>query len=432
MSLKKQLLFGMIAILTLTFISLFVLQMTATQRFVERQLASHAKDTATSLGLAISPALQGLPDIASIDTIVNAIFDRGYYQSITLLDTQNAIIIQRTNPTQIDSVPNWFQLLFNIQPPLVDSQVSNDWRINGKLQVQSHPGFAYEQLYAAAADNLLIYGTGSIITIVFSLLMVNIISQTLTSIQTHSQKLSNGEFQSIENVPNTFELKETVLSFNAMTNKLATAHQHVNEEILRFKTYALTDKQTNTGNRRAFEATLKKMLLREQIISDPPSDGQVSGTMYIIRLTSLQTVSDKLGFISQQQYTQDVVQKISAFFAKDKYPQVYRLNDADFVVLSSVVDPTLRIEEINRLYQHIKQIDKTEYKQGVVAIGAGEFSPGLSYDVVMTRTDNALTSALESQPSVFVHSADDPASNKTQWRAILDTIIAQESIEFVS
>ena len=44
MSLKKQLLFGMIAILTLTFISLFVLQMTATQRFVERQLASHAKD----------------------------------------------------------------------------------------------------------------------------------------------------------------------------------------------------------------------------------------------------------------------------------------------------------------------------------------------------------------------------------------------------
>ena len=74
MSLKKQLLFGMIAILTLTFISLFVLQMTATQRFVERQLASHAKDTATSLGLAISPALQGLPDIASIDTIVNAYF----------------------------------------------------------------------------------------------------------------------------------------------------------------------------------------------------------------------------------------------------------------------------------------------------------------------------------------------------------------------
>ena len=183
------------------------------------------------------------------------------------------------------------------------------------FKLQSHPGFAYEQLYAAAADNLLIYGTGSIITIVFSLLMVNIISQTLTSIQTHSQKLSNGEFQSIENVPNTFELKETVLSFNAMTNKLATAHQHVNEEILRFKTYALTDKQTNTGNRRAFEATLKKMLLREQIISDPPSDGQVSGTMYIIRLTSLQTVSDKLGFISQQQYTQDVVQKISAFFA---------------------------------------------------------------------------------------------------------------------
>jgi hypothetical protein len=137
MSLKKQLLFGMITILTLTFMGLFFLQMNTTQRFVERQLDSHAQDTATSLGLAISPALQGLPDIATIDTMVNAIFDRGYYQSITLLNTQNAIIIQRTNPTQIDSVPNWFQLLFKIRPPLVDSQVTNGWSINGTLQVRT-------------------------------------------------------------------------------------------------------------------------------------------------------------------------------------------------------------------------------------------------------------------------------------------------------
>jgi|GEM_PF-1235559 EAL domain-containing protein (putative c-di-GMP-specific phosphodiesterase class I)/GGDEF domain-containing protein len=441
MSLKKQLLFGMITILTLTFMSLFFLQMNATQRFVERQLDSHAQDTATSLGLAISPALQGLPDIATIDTMVNAIFDRGYYRSITLLNTQNAIIIQRTNPTQIDSVPNWFQLLFKIQPPLVDSQVSNGWSINGTLQVQSHPGFAYEQLYAAAADNLLIYGTGLLITIVFSLVIVNVICQTLTSIQTHAQKLSDGDYQSIENVPNTLELKETVLSFNGMTNKLATVHQRYNDEIARFKTYALTDKQTNTGNRRAFEATLKKMLLNRQTLSDTSDDRPISeqksvsgatGTMYIIRLTSLQSVSDKLGFNSQQQYTQDVVNKIAEFFAQEEYPQVYRLNDADFVVLSSVIEPEQRDEQINALYQHIKQIDKSEYKQGVVAIGAGEFSPGLSYDVVMTRTDNALTTALESQPSIYVHQTNDPVSNNTQWRAILDTIIAQESIEFVS
>lgn len=414
---------------------LFFLQMNTTQRFVERQLDSHAQDTATSLGLAISPALQGLPDIATIDTMVNAIFDRGYYQSITLLNTQNAIIIQRTNPTQIDSVPNWFQLLFKIRPPLVDSQVTNGWSINGTLQVQSHPGFAYEQLYTAASENLFIYGTGLLITIVFALVMVNIICRTLTSIQTHAKKLSNGDYASIDSVPNTPELKETVLSFNNMTSKLASAHQRFNEEIVRFRTYALTDKQTNTGNRRAFEATLKKMLLPEQTVettsSKMPKMG-TPGTMYIIRLTSLQTVSDKLGFLSQQQYTQDVVNKISVFFAEDKYPQVYRINDADFVVLSSVTEPAQRNEQIIALYQHIKQIDKTEYKQGIVAIGAAEFRQGVSYDVVMTRTDNALTTALESQPSVFVHKANEPASNKTQWRAILDTIIAQESIEFVS
>lgn len=435
MSLKKQLLLGMLTILTLIFIGLFLSQMTATQRFVEQQLDTHAQDTATSLGLAIAPALQGMPDIATIDTMVNAIFDRGYYQSITLLNLQDNIIIHRSNPTQIDSVPNWFQLLFKISPPLVESQVANDWNIQGTLQIQSHPGFAYEQLYTAAADNILIYGFGLLITSIFSLLVVNAISKTLLSIQTHAQQLSVGEYHSIVSIPRSQELKETVLCFNAMTDKLAHTHQTLNEDIVRFKTYALTDKQTNTGNRRAFTAILKKMLQHKETLkenTDSLNVHMITGTLYIIRLTSLQSVSDKLGFKEQQQYTQDVVNKISEFFAQDTYPQVYRLNDADFGVFSSVSESTCRNEQIHQLYQHIKQIDKSEYKKGVVAIGAGEFRQGLSYDVVMTRTDNALTCALESQPSVFVHNIHDPASNKTQWRTLLDKIIAQESIEFVS
>lgn len=43
MSLKKQLLLGMLTILTLIFIGLFLSQMTATQRFVEQQLDTHAQ-----------------------------------------------------------------------------------------------------------------------------------------------------------------------------------------------------------------------------------------------------------------------------------------------------------------------------------------------------------------------------------------------------
>lgn len=424
MSLSKQIIFGMIGIISIAFIGLFLSQMQATQTFIERQLASHAQDTATSLGLAISPSMLGLPDIATMDTMVNVIFDRGFYQSITLTDAQNNILIQKSNPSLIDSVPNWFQLMFALDAPTIESTVSNGWTIQGTLSIQSHAGYAYEQLYSAAFDNAMIFGMGLLLTISFSIIMARMIIGTLANIQQHSEQLSQGKFTPISAIPRTPELKNTVLCVNAMTSALANQQQQLTDDMQRFKHYALTDKPTKTANRRAFEATLKRILAHEDTLAN--------GTIYIIRLTSLANVTDKLGFAAQQQYTLEVVDKIQSFFEHTALPQVYRLNDADFAVMSDTAKPAQRIEQISELYQHIKHVDKSEYQQGVVAIGAGEFKHGLGYDIVMTRADNALTCALANEPAIFVHNPHDPACNKTQWREILADIIDQESIEFVS
>jgi hypothetical protein len=55
-----------------------------TKNFVEQQLSSHAQDTATSLGLSITPYIAISEDLPIIETMTNAIFDRGYYLEIEL------------------------------------------------------------------------------------------------------------------------------------------------------------------------------------------------------------------------------------------------------------------------------------------------------------------------------------------------------------
>ncbi len=59
--------------------SIMVHNFNSTNKFIQEQLHSSANDTATSLGLSISSANES----ASIEVMINAIFDSGYYELIS-------------------------------------------------------------------------------------------------------------------------------------------------------------------------------------------------------------------------------------------------------------------------------------------------------------------------------------------------------------
>lgn len=89
-----------------------------TKEYVNEQLATHAQDTATSLGLAMAPYITQENGQAVAETMVNAIFDRGYYQTISVKDASGNTLIIRQNPNKIDTVPNWFTEAVHVTPPV--------------------------------------------------------------------------------------------------------------------------------------------------------------------------------------------------------------------------------------------------------------------------------------------------------------------------
>lgn len=108
MKLSTQLSTSLFVLLAVVFVSSFVINVKLTREYVNEQLATHAQDTATSLGLSITPYLAEENDIVVAQTMVNAIFDRGFYQYITVTDMDGNMLIERRNPTSVETVPAWF------------------------------------------------------------------------------------------------------------------------------------------------------------------------------------------------------------------------------------------------------------------------------------------------------------------------------------
>ena len=106
MKLSTQLSVSLLIFLLAVFAGSFFINVKMTKEYVNEQLATHAQDTATSLGLAMAPYIMQENGQAVAETMVNAIFDRGYYQTISVKDASGNTLIIRQNPNKIDTVPS--------------------------------------------------------------------------------------------------------------------------------------------------------------------------------------------------------------------------------------------------------------------------------------------------------------------------------------
>jgi len=146
MSLSKQLLLLISVIFIIVFSVNFILSIGNIKSYLEVESEVHVQDTATSLGLSLSPYMVDEKD-PIIRTMMNAIFDMGYYKEMRLVDVDGNDLIKLTNTEQLSGVPTW---LIDVMPMKVStavSEISSGWSISGTLYVTTNPGYAYLKLY---------------------------------------------------------------------------------------------------------------------------------------------------------------------------------------------------------------------------------------------------------------------------------------------
>ena len=424
MPLSRQLVISLFSVFLALFIGAVWISVSNTKNFIEQQLTSHAQDTATSLGLSITPYISN-DDLPLMETMVNAIFDRGYYRAIILKDLDGNTIIERQNPVTYEHVPDWFINMFPLSPPVRKTEINDGWTIAGQLSVQSNPGIGYQQLWDNAVDSfrliLLVFSVG----LVLVWFLVRMITIPILAVVRQAEAISEQKFETVSLKPRTLELRIFVDAINRMSARLSDLFNRLSSQAERYRDFAYSDNLTKVGNRRAFD------LAFEQILSD--SEQQSISILMFIRLSSLNQINRNSGFQEGDAYIETVCSVITEQLNNNKITyNLYRLSGADFAVILEDCDETMSLTLSQQLIEQCNVIEKSEYESGTAHIGLGSFKFGDRKTTILEQVDNALTSAVANPLKWQAVNQLQSIKSNDVWREQIKQLLNNNNAGFVA
>lgn len=324
MTLFKQLFIGT----SIAFLVLLVLvesvYLVNARMYMQEQLASHAQDTATSLGMVL-PASMAAQDTMLAEITVNAVFDRGFYQSIKVVNGKGEQLLEKSLPPAPPGVPIWFTKLFPMDTPSSESLISKGWQQLGRVIVTSHPNFAYKQLWhtsiEATAGLLLLYALSLMALHSF----LTRILRPLKEVEQVAHAISERDFQLVKIVPKARELRSVVLAINAMSATLCAIIAHEVRQATRFRDESRKDALTGLDNRRGFELQVHALLENGTDVS--------SGALYMLQLSDFNEFNVANGYKEGDALLKDAADALRAVWP-DKDLLRCRINGATFSVMA--------------------------------------------------------------------------------------------------
>lgn len=218
MSLSKQLLILITLIFVIIFSITFTISMQNIRSYLEGESQIHVQDTATSLGLSLSPHMKDEHD-PIIRTMMNAIFDMGYYREMRLVDVDGRQLVKLTNPVKMEGVPGWLIKLFPMKTATASSEISTGWNISGTLYVTSNPAYGYLKLYQQFKESLKFSLLSLVGAIILLILVLRLTLKPLKDIEKQANSIAGGDFTLIDKMPWTLEVKNVASSITACHKK---------------------------------------------------------------------------------------------------------------------------------------------------------------------------------------------------------------------
>ncbi|NOY66182.1 MAG: EAL domain-containing protein, partial [Gammaproteobacteria bacterium] len=236
--------------------------------------------------LSLSPHFQK-NDTAAMNSMIDAIFDRGYYSEIHLEDIQGKMIIQRKSPVRVSNVPEWFVNNIVLNSPDQKAIVMSGWKQGGYLYVKSHPGYAYSELWSVAGYLLAWVSILLVVLTILGLFAIRIILKPLLAVEQQARDIAEKRFTIQENLPATRELNSVVSAMNSMAGRLKDLFQDQLQQAVHWKTIANEDPVSRLKNARFFFASLASWLSSE--------DEFHSGYVFLLHLNQVANLNEEKG-----------------------------------------------------------------------------------------------------------------------------------------
>ncbi len=402
---------------------IFIQSFKTSTEYVQNQLYTDSVNTSHWLAMSIS-MMPNTGDVTLMKSMIDAVFDSGYYQEISLVDTKGKVIYSRKKEVQVHDIPSWFVNAIDIKNETIASDIMIDWKRFGELRVYGHAGHAYQQLYHTLLEliNTFIW-TGLICLFVLYILLSYTLA-ALGRIRNQADAVLQNKFIIENELPFTVELRSVVIAMNSMIKKVKDVFDRENEIMRQNHELLYIDADTKLHNRRYLSAKIPDYLHNET---------NSIGVYVIFSFDGLERFKKEFGFHIYSHCIKQFAETLKKIFHEKKHTLVVRLNEADFILLL----PEEYLLNIGRLTETILQkcenemdaVDENLKKYLILGCSIGNYTPKDSPSILLSRADQAVTFAKE-QENFFTHidqtNEEIPVMGREQWRIELEDAL-QES-----
>lgn len=324
MTLLRQLMMVITLIFVILFSANFVLTVYESRIYLEQQLRSHAQDTATSLGVSMATALAE-SDNVNLELMASAVFDRGFYQSMTLIDLDGKVLLNKSNNMNIDDVPSWFINLVNLPAPAGRTEITSGWSLLGTLTVIANPGHAQRDLWRITTDYLYLFCFIVIFSYGLIGLVLHLVLRPLLAVEKQANDICERRFTINETTPKTRELRRVVEAMNRMTLKIREMFERQVKLTESLRDEARIDHLTGLSNRKGFNALTTALLETER-------GGPGPSALMLMQIKDFADLNTTLGRDAGDELLNQVAMRLQTAVEARNGSILARYNGADFAI----------------------------------------------------------------------------------------------------
>ena len=433
MSLFKQIGLSISLFLFIVLATIMFLNFQSSQKFIQDQLHSSAEDTAASLALALSGVLSKQSSESEIfsemDTMIAAIYDRGYYETISL-KRGTEVLNEKHIDVIVKDVPLWFVDAVTLKADAASSDVSGGWNAFGTIEVTSHVGHAYVQLWDIFIDLIETFSIMAFIFLALLGLMLKMILRSLKDVEYQAKAIENHDFPMNDKVPFTTEFKHVVSAMNNMVGKVKVIFDKEAESLKKYHELLYTDTATKLYNRRYLSMTLNSYLEADSL--------NAQGSFLLFSFEDLEKAKTILGYVALESLLVVLAEKLEAITAPYDGAMAARMNSSDFALLL----PQVKLEDLEKplqvmidemviLFQEAK-VEKDMFVSG----GAIAYSAEDNIKTLFSRADFELAKAKVKQSSVIefgLHAVTEGiVFGKEEWIEMFNTSLEEHMLKVAS
>jgi diguanylate cyclase (GGDEF)-like protein len=424
MTLSKQLMIVLVTLFILIFAGTFAITLTNSKTFFVEQLDSNAQDTATSLGLSLSQPL-AQKDTATMLSMVMAIFDRGYFSKVQVVDMKGKVIVERKIKFTAPRVPKWFVELIEFSPKRKSAIIMDGWHQAGRVVVMTNPAYAYQGLWFNTKGIFFWYASLLILLLIGGSAVIKYLFKPLKNVVAQADAICSREFPIEKNIPKTLELKQVTIAMNKMVGKLKDIFAENANQTEELRAQAFQDPLTQMGNRRYFDNQLSHLLKDEEHFTP--------GVLMMVELDGLNEFNHRNGYQAGDDLILALYQACQDIFKNYRILAEARISGSTLAVLICESDQA----EINKILEELiangQAILSNADKGLVLSIGAVPYHLKMGREELLAACDEAVRTAHEKGQYAYYVMRSEVSSDfksSTEWRDIIDKAIASDSFVF--